>query len=92
MKVEIVSPEQKLLEAEVDMVAVPGVNGEFEMLENHAPIISLLQKGFIRIKGKNIKIDEDLEEKFIFEKDQIKLPVNGGALEMKNNHVIILVE
>ena len=42
MILEIVSPEATLLHSEVDIISVPGVNGEFQMLNNHAPIVSLL--------------------------------------------------
>ncbi len=92
MKVEIVSPEHKLLDTQAELVSVPGVNGEFEMLDNHAPIIALLEKGVIRVQGKNLHVDEDFQDKFILEKDEIKLPINGGALEMKDNRIIILVD
>ncbi|NPA45860.1 MAG: F0F1 ATP synthase subunit epsilon [Chlorobi bacterium] len=96
MKVEIVSPQQKLLDTEADMVAVPGINGEFAMLDNHAPIIALLEKGTVRVQGKNLHVDEDNESFFQHEKtkdkEQLKLPIKSGTVEMNNNRVIILVE
>ena len=49
MYLEIVSPEATLFKGEVTSVAVPGVNGDFEMLNNHAPIVSLLKEGFVKI-------------------------------------------
>ena len=48
MYLEIVSPEATLFSGEVTSVTVPGVNGEFQMLENHAPIVSLLQAGKVK--------------------------------------------
>ena len=45
MILEIVSPEATLFKGEVTSVAVPGVNGEFQMLNNHAPIVSILKQG-----------------------------------------------
>lgn len=45
MYLEIVSPEATLFKGEVSSVAVPGVNGEFQVLNNHAPIVSILSKG-----------------------------------------------
>ena len=45
MYLEIVSPEATLFAGDVTSVTVPGVNGEFQMLTNHAPIVSLLQAG-----------------------------------------------
>ncbi len=92
MKVEIVSPQQKLLDTEATMVAVPGISGEFEMLDNHAPIISLLDQGAVRVYGENLQVDEDNEKFFERGKDHIKLPIQSGTVEMKNNRVIILVE
>ena len=49
MILEIVSPEATLFKGEVTSVALPGVNGEFQMLNNHAPIVSLLEKGNVKI-------------------------------------------
>jgi len=92
MKVEIVSPDKKLFESEADLVALPGITGEFAIANNHAPMISLLKAGKIRIKGNNLLVDEDNEDVFIREKDSLILPINGGAIEMKNNRLIILID
>ena len=53
MQLEIVSPERVLMKSEVVSVKVPGANGRFEMLDNHAPIVSVLTEGHIRftLKG-----------------------------------------
>ena len=45
MFLEIVTPEATLFSGEIESLAVPGVKGEFQMLKDHAPIISLLKKG-----------------------------------------------
>ncbi len=92
MKVEIVSPEQKLLECEAQSVSLPGVKGKFTVLNNHAPIISLLAEGEIVVKGPKVVVDEEVESKFSKTKDGVSLPIKGGAMEMKNNRVIILVD
>ena len=49
MFLEVVSPEATIFSGEVDSVVVPGVNGEFQMLKNHAPIVSLLRAGSVQI-------------------------------------------
>ena len=49
MFLEIISPEKIIYSGEVSSVAVPGVQGEFEMLNNHAAIVSSLKKGYIKI-------------------------------------------
>jgi F-type H+-transporting ATPase subunit epsilon len=51
MYLEIVSPEATLFKGDVESVSVPGVNGEFEMLNNHAAVVSTLKDGFIKIRG-----------------------------------------
>ncbi|MBO0321255.1 F0F1 ATP synthase subunit epsilon [Muricauda sp. CAU 1633] len=92
MYLEIVSPEATLFAGEVTSVTVPGVNGEFQMLENHAPIVSLLQEGRVKVKG-NITIDEAFENKFSKGKDgETILPITSGTVEMKDNKVIVLAD
>ena len=92
MYLEIVSPEATLFSGEVTSVAVPGVNGEFEMLNNHAPIVSLLKEGFVKISG-SIQIDEEVQDKFTKgDKNTTLLKINSGTLEMKDNKVIVLAD
>ena len=92
MILEIVSPEATLLKTEVDLISVPGVNGEFQMLNNHAPIVSLLVEGTVRFKGTNVKINEQFVSKFNITKDEYSLPIKSGTIEMKENKVIILAD
>ncbi|MCR9181752.1 MAG: F0F1 ATP synthase subunit epsilon [Flavobacteriaceae bacterium] len=92
MKLEIISPEAVLLQSEVKSVAVPGVNGEFQILDNHAPIVSILQEGLIKIDG-NITINENVKKKFSKnDEGRWTLFINSGTLEMNNNKVIILAD
>ena len=63
MYLEIVTPEATIFKGEVDSVSVPGVNGDFEMLNNHASVVSILKDGFIKIRGQ-IKIEESNISKF----------------------------
>ncbi len=92
MKVDIVTPDGVLFSGEIEAVAVPGVKGEFVILTNHAPIISLLEKGNVRLIGEDITIKDELAHKFIREKEEILFPINSGTVEAKNNKVIILAE
>lgn len=92
MYLEIVSPEATLFAGEVTSVTVPGINGEFQMLHNHAPIVSLLQEGKVKVEG-NISIDEDYASKFT--KDQsgnTVLEISSGTVELKDNKVIVLAD
>ena len=66
MYLEIITPEVTVFKGEVDSVSVPGVNGDFEMLNNHAAVVSTLREGFVKIVG-NITAKES--EKAQFEKN-----------------------
>jgi F-type H+-transporting ATPase subunit epsilon len=91
MYLEIVSPEATLFKGEVTSVAVPGVDGEFEMLNNHAPVVSILKDGFVKIIG-DITLDEDVEDKFTKNNNGTWLAINSGTIEMKDNKVIVLAD
>lgn len=92
MLLEIVSPETTLFEGQVDTVSVPGINGEFQMLNNHAPIVSLLAEGRIKIAGTNLKFDSQFENRFEkIDNTTYYLPIKSGTLELKDNKINILV-
>lgn len=92
MYLEIVSPEAILFAGEVTSVTVPGINGEFQMLKDHAPIVSLLQEGNVQIEG-DVSIDEAYESKFSkSDSGKTLLSISSGTIEMKDNKVIVLVD
>ena len=92
MYVEIVTPEAVLFRGKVTTITIPSTKGVFQILENHAPIIAVLTKGNIKIKS-NIQPEMLIEERFEKEgKDEFLLSINGGIVEHKNNHTIILAE
>lgn len=91
MQLEIVSPEATLFKGEVNALAVPGIAGEFEMLNNHAPVVSILKSGFVKLKG-NIQLEEEVENKFVKKTDGYWLEINSGTLEMKDNKIIVLAD
>ena len=78
MLLEIITPEKKVFQGEVNSVQLPGTNGKFEILNNHAPIISTLVKGHVRVIDDNNNVE-------LFE-------INGGVIEMQNNKIIVLAE
>lgn len=93
MILEIVSPEATLFKGEVTAVAVPGVNGEFQMLNNHAPIVSLLTKGNVKINAQNFKIQKEFVSKFSKVNEQnYWLPINSGTIELQDNKIIVLAD
>ena len=92
MQLEIVSPENTLLDANVDSVLVPGTDGSFQMLDNHAPIVSTLISGTIKILGE-IQNSDKLSDLFsIVSPKEIHLTISSGVVEMKENKVIILTD
>ena len=92
MILEIVTPEATLLHAEVNSVSVPGVNGEFQMLNNHAPIVSLLGSGTVKFSGDNLSIEDEYISKFNKTKEGYTMQIKSGTIEMKDNKVIVLAD
>ena len=92
MYLEIVSPEATLFSGEVDSVAVPGVNGEFEMLKNHASIVSILKEVHVKVAGSNIELEEEVEDKFTKSDRGVWLAINSGTIELKDNKLIVLAD
>ncbi|WP_452596993.1 F0F1 ATP synthase subunit epsilon [Pontimicrobium sp. MEBiC01747] len=97
MYLEIVSPEATIFSSEVDSVVVPGINGEFQMLKNHAPIVSLLKSGSIQIHThtQSHLVFDDLHGLVVPHADDDKVltvQINSGTLEMNGNKVIILAD
>jgi len=91
MILEIVSPEATLFSGEVTSVSAPGLDGEFQMLSNHAPIVSLLAKGNIKIVGNNLSFNAQFESKFQkVDANTYYLPIEFGTLELKDNKINIL--
>jgi len=92
MFLEIVTPEASIFSGEVESVTVPGVVGEFQILNNHAPVVSLLQEGKVRIQG-DFKIEKAYENKFSNGENGSKvLRIDSGTIEMNDNKIIILVD
>ena len=92
MYLEIVTPEASLVSGEVESVTVPGVNGPFQMLNNHAAIVSILGEGKVKFRG-NPTIAEGFENKFSKEGDgRWVMEINSGTVELNNNKVIVLAD
>jgi len=77
MNVEIITPEKKVYSGNATLVQLPGVSGSFEILNNHAPIISALKEGIIKVEN---------------DKDTLNFKTTGGFVEVLNNQVALLVE
>lgn len=78
LKVEIVTPSKIAFEGNVKSITIPGTKGTFQVLFNHAPLMSSFEIGFI-------KIENDSETK-------INYSTSGGTVEVLNNKVVVLAE
>jgi len=80
MKVEIITPDSVIFVSEnVQLIQLPGIDGSFEVLNNHAPLISVLDKGKIKLVNKG-------------EKEELFFDIKGGVIEILNNRIIVLAE
>lgn len=96
MKLEVITPEKTIFEGDVDAVSFPGIEGSFQVLKNHAPIIAALSKGKIKVDLTNPEqgfdqfsgeIENDPSNNRV-----VRLSIKGGVMEMRNNHVIVLAD
>jgi len=74
MNLEILTPEKKLYSGEVYGVQMPGISGSFEVLEKHAPLVSALKAG-------RLKVLKDKQNHFTY------FDIQGGFVEVLNNKV-----
>ncbi|MBO4444842.1 MAG: F0F1 ATP synthase subunit epsilon [Bacteroidaceae bacterium] len=79
MKLLVLSPEMELLSAEVDAVELPGKKGRFEVLVNHAPLVTSLVGGEVKWKTDGDEVFQSME-------------IDGGFAEVKENIVTVCVE
>jgi len=80
MRVEIITPDSTIFTGDnVALVQLPGIDGSFEVLNNHAPLISVLKEGKIKVINKG-------------EKEELFFDIKGGVIEVVNNKVLILAE
>lgn len=78
MKVEIITPDKELFHGEANLVQMPGLDGLFEVLKNHAPLIAALRNG-------KVKIITPQDETLFFD-------IEGGVVEVQQNQIRILAE
>jgi F-type H+-transporting ATPase subunit epsilon len=78
VKIEIITPDKKIFEGDIKSVRVPGKKGSFQVLKDHAPIISTLDKGQVIIVN-----EAGIEKRF---------EIEGGVIEVKSNKIILLAD
>lgn len=77
MYLEIVTPDKNIFKGEVSEASFPGADGSFQVLNNHAPLISALAKGVVS---------------FTTAEKRTSITVDGGVVEVKDNRIIVLAE
>lgn len=77
MNIEIITPDTTIYQGVAELVQLPGIDGSFEILNNHAPLISALKQGKVKIK-------KDGKEEFF--------DIKGGVIEVLDNKILILAE
>jgi F-type H+-transporting ATPase subunit epsilon len=78
MHLEILTPEKKVFEGTVLSATFPGTDGSFQVLDNHAPLISLLKDGVVEYKSKDASVQ--------------RITITGGVVEVLKNKVILLAD
>ena len=77
MYFEILTPEKKVFEGDVTIATFPGSDGSFQVMDNHAPLISLLKEGMVEYKSKE---------------GTNSLHITGGVVEVLKNKVVLLAD
>lgn len=77
MHLEIITPDKRVFEGDVSIVTFPGSDGSFQVMNNHAPLISLLKEGAVEYKAGDRRI---------------QVNITGGVVEVLKNNVIVLAD
>jgi len=77
MRLEILTPEKKIFEGDVTIATFPGADGSFQIMDHHAPLISLLKEGVVEYKSKEASQN---------------VTITGGVVEVLNNKIILLAD
>ncbi|MBL7842981.1 MAG: ATP synthase F1 subunit epsilon [Cyclobacteriaceae bacterium] len=77
MHLEILTPEKKIFEGDVSIATFPGADGSFQIMDNHAPLISLLTEGAVEYRDKS---------------SVQNIQITGGVVEVLKNKVILLAD
>ena len=78
MRLEIITPSSTLFSGDVTLVQLPGIDGLFEILKSHAPLVSALKEGRVKV------VDDQNQEQFF--------DIRGGVVEVSHDKVLVLAE
>jgi F-type H+-transporting ATPase subunit epsilon len=77
MHLEIITPDKKVFDGDVSVVTFPGTDGSFQVMNNHAPLVSILKDGMVEYKSSA---------------GRSKVHITGGVVEVLKNKVIVLAD
>ncbi|WP_341653663.1 F0F1 ATP synthase subunit epsilon [Blattabacterium cuenoti] len=77
MKIRIISFHKILYQGNIISIIAPGIQGYFQILKNHAPFISILKNGFLKLESKDLKK---------------KIKIEGGFLQVKKNIILVILQ
>lgn len=95
MHLEIITPETKIFSGEAEAVQLPGLDGSFQVLNNHAAIISGLAAGTVKVDlSAPFETDEQTNKQIRVDNNPkiIRVDIKGGVMEMLDNKVTVLAE
>ncbi|MFD1551942.1 hypothetical protein DNU06_01415 [Putridiphycobacter roseus] len=94
MILEVLTPDEVLFKGNVTQVILPGLDGSFGILDSHAPLISALSKGAVKVdqnatENKSFKGRLNIENKA---NNSFTFDINGGVVEVNDNKILVLAE
>lgn len=94
MQLEIITPEQRIFSGEAEAVQLPGKEGRFQILDSHAPLISTLQAGVVKIDLPGKAAEEELHTLLKREKssNSLSMQIKGGVAEVQQGKLILLAD
>jgi F-type H+-transporting ATPase subunit epsilon len=94
MQLQIITPEYILFDGEAESITLPGKSGSFQILNQHAPIVSSLINGTIKVVNgsSTIETKSDKISQSTNEKDTLLIKIDSGIIEMNDNKIVILAE
>ena len=97
MQITVLTPDREIFEGDIQSVKVPGVQGAFQVLKNHAPIVSSLEAGEVTLvtgQGDYTYFDQQSRTEKVGSQSGVELrfSIKGGFIEVMNNQVALLVQ
>ena len=93
MEIDIISPVSKVFSGKVNSVTLPGTEGSFQILNNHAPIISTLSKGELKLLLESPLVEGEAKSfQVAGDKKTLIRTIDGGVVEVNKNKIIVLID